>query len=157
MEVEGMKRIFRRSLLKRNVKYVKYIGDGDTKTFPKLQNTVSYNLEKIECVGNTHTQKLMGARLRKLKLTHRGKKLLDGKSISGKNCLTDKLIDKFTTYYRNAIRENCSSTYGMRQSIWAITAQQMKNQCPGWCFFMIENYKHNSIENQYLHNYPHLR
>ncbi|GFW03385.1 uncharacterized protein TNCV_4939181 [Trichonephila clavipes] len=33
MEVDGMKRIFKRSLLERNAKYVKYIGDGDTKTF----------------------------------------------------------------------------------------------------------------------------
>ncbi|GFW16830.1 uncharacterized protein TNCV_2759581 [Trichonephila clavipes] len=95
MEVEGMKRIFKRSLLERNAKYVKYIGDGDTKTFPELQNTVSYNLEKIECVG--HIQKRMGARLRRLKLVNRGKKLSDGKSISGKNRLTDKLINKFTT------------------------------------------------------------
>ncbi|GFY08345.1 uncharacterized protein TNCV_1357511 [Trichonephila clavipes] len=47
IEGEGMKRIFKRSLLERNAKYVKYIGDGDTKTFPELQNTVSYNLEKI--------------------------------------------------------------------------------------------------------------
>ncbi|GFT71478.1 uncharacterized protein TNCV_2478711 [Trichonephila clavipes] len=47
MEVEGMKRIFKRSLLERNAKYVKYIGDGDTETFPELQNTVSYNLEKL--------------------------------------------------------------------------------------------------------------
>ncbi|GFT17658.1 uncharacterized protein TNCV_2587661 [Trichonephila clavipes] len=46
MEVEGMKRIFKRSLLERNAKYVKYIGDGDTKIFPELQNTMSYNLEK---------------------------------------------------------------------------------------------------------------
>ncbi|GFW90117.1 uncharacterized protein TNCV_1789391 [Trichonephila clavipes] len=41
MEVEGMKRIFKRSLLERNAKYVKYIDDGDTKTFLELQNTVS--------------------------------------------------------------------------------------------------------------------
>ncbi|GFU84781.1 uncharacterized protein TNCV_2127221 [Trichonephila clavipes] len=77
-----MKRIFKRSLLERNAKYVKYIGDGDTKTFPELQNTVSYNLEKIECVG--HIQKRMGARLRRLKLGNHGKKLSDGKSVSGK-------------------------------------------------------------------------
>ncbi|GFT43742.1 uncharacterized protein TNCV_53731 [Trichonephila clavipes] len=81
MEVEGMKRVFKRSLLERNAKYVKYIGDGDTKTFLELQNTVSYNLEKIECVR--HIQKRMGARLRRLKLVNRGKKLSDGKSISG--------------------------------------------------------------------------
>ncbi|GFT06003.1 uncharacterized protein TNCV_4352351 [Trichonephila clavipes] len=55
-----------------------------------------------------------------LKLVNRGKKLSDGKRISGKNRLTDKLIDKFTTYYGNAIRENCSSTDDMRKSIRAI-------------------------------------
>ncbi|GFU88214.1 uncharacterized protein TNCV_846071 [Trichonephila clavipes] len=71
MEVEGMKRFFKRSLLERNAKYVKYIGDGDTKTFSELQNTVSYNLEKNECVGNI--QKRMGAKLRRLKLMNRGK------------------------------------------------------------------------------------
>ncbi|GFT98475.1 uncharacterized protein TNCV_3951491 [Trichonephila clavipes] len=74
MEVEGMKRIFKRSLLERNAKYVKYIGDDDTKTFPEQQNTVSYNLEEIECVG--HIQKRMGARLRRLKLVNRGKKTI---------------------------------------------------------------------------------
>ncbi|GFX34964.1 uncharacterized protein TNCV_2329041 [Trichonephila clavipes] len=74
MEVEGMKRIFKRSLLERNAKYVKYIGDGDTKTFPELQNTVSYNLEKIECVG--HIKKRMGARLHRLKLVNCRKKTI---------------------------------------------------------------------------------
>ncbi|GFS60221.1 uncharacterized protein TNCV_2827231 [Trichonephila clavipes] len=160
MEVEGMKRIFKRSLLERNAKYVKYIGDGDTKTFPELQNTVSYNLEKIECVG--HIQKRMGARLRRLKLVNRGKKLSDGKSISGKNRPTDKLIDKFTTYYGNAIRENCSSTDDMHKSIWAIYChyrstdeEPMHYFCPvgvsSWCSYQkaksSENtsYKHNSI------------
>ncbi|GFT39584.1 uncharacterized protein TNCV_1862151 [Trichonephila clavipes] len=160
MEVEGIKRIFRRSVLERNTKYVKYIGDGDTKIFPELQSTVSYNLEKIECVG--HIQKWMGARLRKMKLMNRGKKLPDGKSISGKNHLTDKFIDKFTTYYGNAIRENCSSIDDMRKSIWAIyyhyrsTAEELMHYfCPvgasSCCSYQkaksSENtsYKHNSI------------
>ncbi|GFU06406.1 uncharacterized protein TNCV_907681 [Trichonephila clavipes] len=160
MEVEGMKRIFKRSLLERNAKYLKYISDGDTKTFLELQNTVSYNLEKIECVGQI--EKRMGARLRRLKLVNREKKLSDGKSISGKNCLTDKLIDKFTTYYGNAIRENCSSTDDMRKSIWFIYChyrstdeEPMHYFCPvgasSWCSYQeaksSENtsYKHNSI------------
>ncbi|GFU95522.1 uncharacterized protein TNCV_2729761 [Trichonephila clavipes] len=51
---------------------------------------------------------------------NRGKNLLDGKSISGKNRLTDKLIDKITTYFGNAIRQNNSSVSDMRQAIWAI-------------------------------------
>ncbi|GFS86511.1 uncharacterized protein TNCV_513691 [Trichonephila clavipes] len=73
MEVDGMKEIFLRSVPQRNVKYIKYIGDGDTKTFPELQRTAPYSIEKVECVG--HIQKCMGARLRKLKAMNRGKKL----------------------------------------------------------------------------------
>ncbi|GFW77991.1 retrovirus-related Pol polyprotein from transposon 412 [Trichonephila clavipes] len=77
MEVDGMKEIFQRSVPQRNAKYIKYIGDGDTKTFPELQRTAPYSIEKVECVG--HIQKRMGARLRKLKTMNRGKKLSDGK------------------------------------------------------------------------------
>ncbi|GFU99263.1 uncharacterized protein TNCV_2739241 [Trichonephila clavipes] len=118
MEVDGIKEIFQRSVPQRNAKYIKYIGDGDTKTFPELQRTAPYSIEKVECVG--HIQKRMGARLRKLKTMNRGKKLSDGKSISGKNRLTDKFIDTITTYYGNAIRQNNSSVSDMRQAIWAI-------------------------------------
>ncbi|GFU48623.1 uncharacterized protein TNCV_1439921 [Trichonephila clavipes] len=65
MEVDGRKEIFQRSVPQRNAKYIKYIGDGDTKTFPELQRTAPYSIEKVECVG--HIQKRMGARLQKLK------------------------------------------------------------------------------------------
>ncbi|GFW10783.1 uncharacterized protein TNCV_4919021 [Trichonephila clavipes] len=118
MEVDGMKEIFQRSVPQRNAKYIKYIGDGDTKTFPELQRTAPYSIEKVECVG--HIQKRMGARLRKLKTMNRGKKLSDGKSISSKNHLTDKFIDNITTYYGNAIRQKNSSISDMRQAIRAI-------------------------------------
>lgn len=159
MEVDGMKRIFQRSLLERNAKYVKYIGDGDTKTFPELQVSVPYTVEKVECVG--HVQKRMGTRLRKLKLMNRGKKLSDGKSIGGKNRLTDKIIDKLTTYYGNAIRENSSSVENMRKAIWAIychysstDAKPMHYFCPegkkSWCEYQkskatMMSYKHKNI------------
>ncbi|GFV76490.1 uncharacterized protein TNCV_4727101 [Trichonephila clavipes] len=65
MEVDGMKEICQRSVPQRNAKYIKYIGDGDTKPFPELQRTAPYSIEKVKCVG--HIQKRMGARLRKLK------------------------------------------------------------------------------------------
>ncbi|GFW93190.1 uncharacterized protein TNCV_3333501 [Trichonephila clavipes] len=142
MEVDGMKEIFQRSVPQRNAKYIKYIGDGDTKTFPELQRTAPYSIEKVECVG--HIQKRMGARLRKLKTMNRGKKLSDGKSISGKNRLTDKFIDTITTYYGNAIRQNNRSVSDMRQAIWAIYChyrstdeEPMHHFCPigdtSWC------------------------
>ncbi|GFX34437.1 uncharacterized protein TNCV_3656751 [Trichonephila clavipes] len=142
MEVDGMKEIFQRSVPQRNAKYIKYIGDGDPKTFPDLQMTVPCSIKKVECVG--HIQKRMGARLQKLKTMNSGKKLSDGKSISGKNRLTDKLIDTITTYYGNAIRQNNSSVSDMRQAIWAIychyrssEVEPMHHFCPigdtSWC------------------------
>ncbi|GFW23580.1 uncharacterized protein TNCV_4091231 [Trichonephila clavipes] len=74
MEADGMKKIFQRSVPQRNAKYIKYIGDGDTKTFPQLQRTAPHSIKKVECVG--HIQKRMGARLRKLKAMNRGKKIM---------------------------------------------------------------------------------
>ncbi|GFV94922.1 uncharacterized protein TNCV_1029201 [Trichonephila clavipes] len=71
MEVDGMKEIFQRSVPQRNAKYIKYIGNVFTKTFPELQRTAPYSIEKGECVG--HIQKRMGARLRKLKTMNCGK------------------------------------------------------------------------------------
>lgn len=161
MEVDGMKRIFERSETERNAKYVKYIGDGDTKTFPEIQNSAPYNVEKVECVG--HVQKRMGNRLRKLKLVNRGRKLSDGKGISGKNRLTDKIIDKFTTYYGNAIRGNSNSIEDMRKAIWAIFChykstdnEPMHHFCPdgdkSWCDYQrakftnsVASYKHKNV------------
>ncbi|GFV40936.1 uncharacterized protein TNCV_2665271 [Trichonephila clavipes] len=161
MEVDGMKKIFQISVPQRNAKYIKYISDGDTKTFPELQRTAPYSIEKVECVG--HIQKRMGARLRKLKTMNRGKKLSDGKSISGKNRLTDKFIDTITTYYGNAIRQNNSSISDMRQAIWAIYChyrstdeEPMHHFCPigdtSWCKYQkavatnsVSIFKHKNI------------
>ncbi|GFW42755.1 uncharacterized protein TNCV_473451 [Trichonephila clavipes] len=161
MEVDGMKEIFQRSVPQRNAKYIKYIGDGDTKTFPELQRTAPYSIEKVECVG--HIQKRMCARLRKLKTMNRGKKLSDGKSISGKNRLTDKFIDTITTYYGNAIRQNNSSISDMRQALWAIYChyrstdeEPMHHFCPigdtSWCKYQkavatnsVSLFKHKNI------------
>ncbi|GFY08705.1 uncharacterized protein TNCV_5006181 [Trichonephila clavipes] len=145
MEVDGMKEIFQRSVPQRNAIYIKYIGNGDTKPFPELQRTAPYSIEKVECVG--HIQKRMGATLRNIKTMHRGKKLSDGKSISGKNRLTDKFIDTITTYYGNAIRQNNSSVSDMRQAIWAIYChyrstdeEPMHHFCPigdnSWCKYL---------------------
>lgn len=61
MEVIGMKRIFLLSEANRKLQYVKYLGDGDTKTFLKISKAQSYGelpIEKLECIG--HVQKRMG-------------------------------------------------------------------------------------------------
>ncbi|GFY19107.1 uncharacterized protein TNCV_3877951 [Trichonephila clavipes] len=122
MEVDGMLKIFNRSEKLHNLKYSNYIGDGDTKTFNALSENKPYGddylIQKIECVG--HVQKRMGTRLRKLILVYSKKKLSDGKTIGGKERLTDSLTDKLAHYYGNAIRCNSTSVKEMRKAIWAV-------------------------------------
>lgn len=144
MEMVGMVRIFQRSEDKWEAKYVGYIGDGDTKTFQAIQEACPYGSEtrvsKIECVG--HVQKRMGTRLRKLK--HSGSKCSDGKTVGGKGRLTDKMIEKLTIYYGNAIREHKNNLTEMRKAVWAIyfhtrstNSEPLHTFCPtgpeSWC------------------------
>ncbi|GBN23147.1 hypothetical protein AVEN_71593-1 [Araneus ventricosus] len=69
MEIEGIKKLFRRSVVERGVRYLSYIGDGDASTFKDVCEDKPYGInttiEKAECVG--HVQKRMGTRLRRLK------------------------------------------------------------------------------------------
>ncbi|GBN79607.1 hypothetical protein AVEN_228022-1 [Araneus ventricosus] len=158
MEVEGMKKIFRRSVAERGVRYLSYIGDGDASTFKDVCEDKPYGInttiEKVECVG--HVQKRMGTRLRKLKKDMKRKKLADGKTISGKGPLTDELIKKLTTYYGNAIRKNKDNLLSMRKYIWAIwmhfvstDADPQHHFCPtgenSWCKYNQAKFK-NSLE-----------
>ncbi|CAD6218422.1 GSCOCG00011449001-RA-CDS [Cotesia congregata] len=61
MEVDAVVEMFGRSVEKHGVKYVKYIGDGDAKTFKGILDIDPYDgdplVEKKECVG--HVQKRM--------------------------------------------------------------------------------------------------
>jgi hypothetical protein len=59
---------------------------------------------KLECIG--HIQKRMGKRLRNFRIEMKGKKLSDGKGVSGNGRLTDKQIDSLQFYYGKAIRDN---------------------------------------------------
>ncbi|GBM03068.1 hypothetical protein AVEN_14574-1 [Araneus ventricosus] len=115
-----MKVFFRRSVVERSVRYLSYIGDGDSSTFKDVCEDKPYGInttiEKVECVG--HVQKRLGTRLRRLEKDMKRKKLADGKTIGGKGRLTDELIKKLTIYYGNAIRKN--KLFSMRKDIWAI-------------------------------------
>lgn len=121
MEAAGINNIFSRSIERYGVKYVKYLGDGDCNSFDSVVSSSPYGnikIEKLECVN--HVCKRMGARLRRLKLESKNKKLDDGKSLGGKNRLTDKMIDQIQSYYGKAIKENTNNLQQMRQAIWAI-------------------------------------
>ncbi|GFX72843.1 uncharacterized protein TNCV_2864501 [Trichonephila clavipes] len=122
MEVAGALSIFQRSQSLYNVRYTKYLGDGDSKAFTSIVENKVYgdhcSVEKLECIG--HVRKRMGTRLRRLKTKMRGQKLSDGKPLCGRNRLTEAEIDRLQAYYGLAIRRNLSSVKDMQQAIWAI-------------------------------------
>ncbi|GFV71598.1 uncharacterized protein TNCV_2890401 [Trichonephila clavipes] len=62
MEVAGALSIFQRSQFLYNVRYTKYLGDGDSKAFTSIVENKVYgehcSVEKLECIG--HVMKRMG-------------------------------------------------------------------------------------------------
>lgn len=145
MEIAGAVQVFKNSVT-RNVRYTKYLGDGDSKAFETVQKEKPYGdqvtIEKLECIG--HIQKRMGTRLRELKKKTRGQKLPDGKVLGGKSRLTDVQVDKLQTYYGLAIRRGCTSVQEMKKNIWATyfhklstNAKPQHGLCPKgadtWC------------------------
>ncbi|GFV57393.1 uncharacterized protein TNCV_3569451 [Trichonephila clavipes] len=131
-----------------NVRYTKYLGDGDSKAFTSIVENKVYgdhcSVEKLECID--HVMKRMGTRLRRLKTKMRGQKLSDGKPLCGRNRLTEAEIDRLQAYYGLAIRRNLSSVKDMQQAIWAIFLHKLSTDekpqhgfCPSdsdtWCKF----------------------
>ena len=87
MEVDSVIIMFLRSLQNLEVRFMNYIGDGDSKTYSGIVKAAPYGddvVTKKECVG--HVQKRMGTRLQKLKKENKG--------LGGKGKLTAKWIDK---------------------------------------------------------------
>lgn len=137
MEVVGVYRIFERSEIFYQLKYVEYYGDGDSKGFEVVKDMYGENsVVKLECIG--HVQKRVGSRLRKLKKSKKG--------LGGKNKLTDKFIDKLQNYYGIAIRSNVGNLMNMQSACIAAffhccsgKLNQMHGQCPvganSWCKF----------------------
>ena len=74
MEAEGVYSMYQASVDNRHTRYNPYIGDGDSKSFHRLQQEDVYDgveLTKEECVG--HVQKRMGSRLCSLLDRNKGK------------------------------------------------------------------------------------
>lgn len=135
MEAVGAFRIFERSLIKRDLQYIEYYGDGDSKAFMQVKDIYGENtVTKLECIG--HIQKRVGSRLRKLKKNTKG--------LGGKGKLTDKFIDKLQNYYGIAIRSNIGNLKSMQSAVIAVlfhccsgSKKPMHGQCPegpdSWC------------------------
>ncbi|GFU67161.1 uncharacterized protein TNCV_3770931 [Trichonephila clavipes] len=148
MEIQGVSKIFQRSLSLHNARYITYLGDGDCKAFDAVKKKNIYGneypIEKLEYIG--HVMKRMGTRLRRLKAQLKGQILSDGKCLSGKNRLTEHEIDNLQSYYGSAIRRNHSSVQNMQQAMWAIFLHKLSTDeypqhgfCPigedSWCGF----------------------
>ncbi|XP_044588919.1 uncharacterized protein LOC123268103 [Cotesia glomerata] len=139
MEVDSVVEMFSRSEDKHGVKLVKYIGDGDSKTFKGILDINPYDGDPVvikkECVG--HVQKRMGSRLRKAKKNNTG---IGGK---GPGKLTDKVINELSLYYGLAIRRNPESV------------ENMKNEgSSSWCKWQVAEAEETLDEFQ--HNNPPL-
>lgn len=148
MEVAGVKCIFGRSESKLGVRYVNYLGDGDSKGFECIAELKTYGEEveisKLECIG--HVQKRVGSRLRRLVQKTKGNKLSDGKVLGGRGRLTKFEIDQLQRYYVLAVRRNQGNLFQMKREIWAIYLHEISTDekprhefCPdgpeSWCKF----------------------
>ena len=113
------------------MRYKIFVGDADSESFghifEKLQEKFGdqYTIVKEKCQG--YIQKTMGTALRELKKKKKGMKLIDGKSIGGRNRLTDNVIDKIQNHYGLAIRGNFGDLDGMVSNIWAVYKHNIKN------------------------------
>ena len=77
MEVEGVKRIFKRSEQTRKLLHTEYFGDDDSKACQEVQDCYdNIHIETKECVG--HVQKRVGTALRKLKKERKQRNLWEG-------------------------------------------------------------------------------
>ena len=105
----------------RGLKYKDMLGDGDSSTYTAVLEKKTYGEDcipkKLECIG--HVKKRVGSRLRKLNSSNKGRKLSDGKGLSGKGRLTTTKMDVLQNYYGLAIRENLGSVEGMAKAVKA--------------------------------------
>lgn len=147
MEAKAVVQLWQRSLDLNGLKYVAYIGDGDSKGFSNVLEAKPYGdveIVKEECVG--HVQKRLGKGLRELKQKLGTTKLSDGKAIGGKGRLTDKLIDTLQNFYGKAVRDNAGNVTDTSRAIWASVCHRASSEakpfhqfCPAgpesWCGF----------------------
>lgn len=119
MEVEGVKRIWLRSVEKLKLMYTSFISDGDSKSFFMLENLKPYSgktIVKHECVG--HVAKRVGTRFRKL--VQSKMKYPDGQPARFGRRFTGKTMDALGVYYGGAIRDNIGDVDAMEKAIWAV-------------------------------------
>ena len=110
METEGEKQVFTRSIDKHKVRYVDYLGDGDSKSYVNVKKAYEgIEIKKLECVG--HYQKRVETSLRNLKKIEKG--------LGGRGRLTDATIDLPQNFAGVAIRQNKGNLKRMKSNFLA--------------------------------------
>ena len=156
MEKEGALRLWSRSL-QHKMKYVTFVGDGDSSAHSAVmalndgQGPYDVPVIKEECIN--HVSKRLGTRLRKLKketsevITTKTGKQMKRSVLGGARQLTDDIINKLSSYYGKAIRDNVGKTYqemkaAVFASYWHLCSTEEKpthHFCPkdadSWCFY----------------------
>ena len=93
--------IWSRFEISRSLRYVHYLGDGDSKGFITVPEAKPYSsdisIEKLEYVG--HVQKRMGRQLIQLCKDTIGQNIFGGKPLCGRGRLTSSVIDQLQNYY----------------------------------------------------------
>ena len=141
----------RKIVLRNNLKYTKYLVDGDTKSYLDVVKNDTYKgveIQKLECIG--HIQKRVGDRLLKIRKDgyFNGCEDEDENSKKKKNKLRliNKDINKLQNYYGIAMRSSTGDTiWQLRKSVAASfyrccessSLEQRHQFCPStdssWC------------------------
>ena len=182
MEAEIAVRIWSRSS-DYKMRFITFVGDGDSSAFNAVcklnggKGPYEVPVTKEECLN--HVSKRMGTRLRKLKkeefeiITTKTGRKMKRSILGGANMLTDNIIDKLSSYYGKAIRDNAhGNVRDMQHAIWAsyyhltATNEEHFHQCcpkgeDSWCFFnranalqLPESEKDHKKKNLYLAKIP---
>jgi hypothetical protein len=147
MEKIGVLQVFLRSMVRRGLRYVSYLGDGDSKGHEEVVKSKPYGsnlaVEKLECIN--HVIKRMKRRLLKMKTTGNKTLTIGNKKVRlfGAKGISDKVIQKLSSYYSKAIRDNPNDINKMRKAVWSTylhhsDPDKKSNHkfCPAisWCF-----------------------
>ena len=134
--------------------------------FLKQTLMMVYQLKKVNASVTYKSELVQGARLRKLKDTMKGKKLSDGKKLSGKGRMTNHVMNTLQNYYGFAIRQNKGNVFGMRKSIAALIHHCSESShgdarhkyCPrtatSWCKYQSDKITWKKTYKQYINIQP---
>ena len=148
MEADGVVEMYQRSVQRYNIRYNSFIGDGDSSAYSTVDREGPYRptvfIKKEGCVN--HVTKRMGTNLHRLIKEYKGKKLGDGKVLSGKGRLKISRIDAIQSFYGHAIHNNKGNLKKMSKEMWAILhhysstiEKPTHSNCPmgslSWCSY----------------------